>query len=532
LLSMKKTSFIQKLLLFIFGVILAVIFLEAGLRIAGGIVLYLQDRHNHVSFHSNEYRILCLGESTTALGGEDSYPSQLEEMLNAQSRQIKYTVINKGIISTTSKYILEHIDQNLDRYKPQMVVVMMGINDKAYLHDTDRSLWHGNVRSFIRDLKVYKLARLLYAHIAHKIKGTNAPAQAVDGEPSGGNYNQVENFLKVVIVQSIENYRQHMARHEIQLAKESMMGASLACVELVRRYRLQGHFEEARSILNEALIIDPRSSEVYLEWGELNLAQKKGDLALKAFQSAFALDLKNSDALLGLARAYHQLHNDNAFLVYAGYLQIEPKDYWGYMELAQWFKEDKHYEMAEYYLSRAIKIEPDFDQAYTDLGQVLDDQGQYQKEEAFYLNEISRYPKSLHPQSSRFYKALGQFYQRQGRDDLAKKYFQQAAQQGMAEYSSVTLINYSLLVDKILNRHIKVVVMQYPVRDISPLRDYLGQRKGVIFLENKQNFKEAMAQGGYWHYFKDNFAYDFGHCTREGNELIARNVTGVILKNE
>src|SRR5882672_1267859 len=127
---MKKISFKERLWLFIFGISLAVVCLELSLRMAGMFVLYLQERHNHLSFSRNEYRILCLGESTTALGGEDSYPSQLEAMLNAQSRQQKFTVINQGIISTTSDYIVSHLEQDLDVYKPQLVVVMMGINDR------------------------------------------------------------------------------------------------------------------------------------------------------------------------------------------------------------------------------------------------------------------------------------------------------------------------------------------------------------------------------------------------------------------
>ena len=102
----------------------------------------------------------------------------------------------------------------------------------------------------------------------------------------------------------------------------------------------------------------------------------------------------------------------------------------------------------------------------------------------------------------------------------------------MVEYLPATLVNYSFLIDKILSRHIKVVVMQYPLRDIGPLQDYLGQRNGVIFVENRQNFRQAVTQEGYHYYFKDNFAYDFGHCTRAGNELIAHNLTEVILKHE
>ena len=70
------------------------------------------------------------------------------------------------------------------------------------------------------------------------------------------------------------------------------------------------------------------------------------------------------------------------------------------------------------YLGRAIEIGPDFDQAYVDLGQILDDQGQYGQEEAFYLKEIS-----LHPKSQRLYQALGQFYQKQGKDRYRPRIF-------------------------------------------------------------------------------------------------------------
>src|ERR1700685_2963167 len=108
---MNKTSLNKKFSLIIFGIFLSAVLLEIALRMAGAVFLYLQERQNHLSFSRNEYRILCLGESTTALGGEDSYPGQLEAMLNAQAGIKKFTVINEGIISTTSNYILEHIEQ-------------------------------------------------------------------------------------------------------------------------------------------------------------------------------------------------------------------------------------------------------------------------------------------------------------------------------------------------------------------------------------------------------------------------------------
>ncbi len=508
---MKTTTLSQKILLIALSIILSALILEIGLRMAGAVVLYLQERHNHLTFNRNEYRILCLGESTTALGGEDAYPSLLEAMLNAGGGKIKYTVINKGIISTTSNYILAHIDQNLEMYKPQAVVVMMGINDRAYLHDFNKILWRENIKSYLEDLRVYKLVSLIREHITHRIKETKAPAQGVDVTTYDGNNQYIEDFLKIVIAKTIEkNHYQ----------------AGLACVELAKRYRLRGSFQEAGNVLKEALVLIPDQALVFEELGELDLARNQGPQALKAFQASLALGPKNSDVLLGLAHAYYLMHSDEAFIFYAGYLQSKPQDYWGYIELAQWLRENKHYEQAQEYLKLAIALTPYFEQAYVDLGQVMDGQGRFKEEEALYLKEISSYPRNLH-----VYQALGRFYQRQGKKGLAQRYFQIASGRQMPEYCPATLVNYSLLLDKILSRHIKVIVMQYPMRDIDPLKDYLGQRKGVIYVENKQNFRQAMHDGGYRHYFKDNFAYDFGHCTRAGNELIASNLKGVILEN-
>jgi len=536
---MDKTSLKQKLLLVIFGLFLTLILLEVGLRIAGAFVLYLQEQHNHLSFNKNEYRILCLGESTTALGGEDAYPRQLEVMLNAQGRQRKFTVINKGIISTTSNYILTHIDQNLDTYKPKMVIVMMGINDRAYLHGPNKSLWWENIKSFLKDFRVYKLAHLLYEHTTHRIKEIKTPVPTVDESPTDTvNDQELEDFLKNIIATGLQRFSEHMsaslkyqqhnqisqAKQEFQSAQQSAIAASSACIELARRYRYQGLLSQAQDFLEKADLFNVNYPDLTQQWGELYLAQGKSSQAVKAFRNAIASNPKNSEVILGLARAYHQENDDEAFLVYAGYLQVKPQDYWGHIELARWLKENKHYDLAEGYLNQAIGIGAEFDQAYMDLGQLLEAQGQYAKEEAFYLKEIP-----LHPKSARLYQALGQFYQKQGRLDQAKEYLQKAAVCQMTEYYPATLVNYSLLLDKILSRHVKVIVMQYPLRDIDPLKNYLGQRKDVIFVENIQNFRQALAKGSYNQYFKDNFAYNFGHCTRAGNGLIAHNLVEVIL---
>src|SRR5207249_3899840 len=83
------------------------------------------------------YRVLCIGESTTALGGEDSYPSQLERSLNARGKGVSFSVINRGLPAVTTDVIVGHLEENLARYGPDVVVAMMGINDPPDADVTD-----------------------------------------------------------------------------------------------------------------------------------------------------------------------------------------------------------------------------------------------------------------------------------------------------------------------------------------------------------------------------------------------------------
>ncbi len=72
--------------------------------------------------------------------------------------------------------------------------------------------------------------------------------------------------------------------------------------------------------------------------------------------------------------------------------------------------------------------------------------------------------------------------------------------------------------------------MQYPVRNVEPLKQIFAQDEGVIFVDNESVFKEALKKVSYKEYFKDMFAGDFGHCTDKGNRLLAENIANTIFK--
>lgn len=74
-----KTSFWRRIALGIFGLFLALVILEVGLRLGGLILISFQKYRNYLSIkQTGTYRIMWVGESTTM----GQYPPFLEEILN------------------------------------------------------------------------------------------------------------------------------------------------------------------------------------------------------------------------------------------------------------------------------------------------------------------------------------------------------------------------------------------------------------------------------------------------------------------
>lgn len=157
-----KTSFWQKIALILFGIFLALVFLETGLRLSGSILSGIQEHRNSLALRDRSaYRIMCIGESTT----QYQYPSFLEEILNRSDICLNFSVIDKGIGATNTSIIASHVEENIRKYSPDMVVAMIGINDGG-THMPPR---------FNDSLKVYNLARLILMHIKSKINEISPP---------------------------------------------------------------------------------------------------------------------------------------------------------------------------------------------------------------------------------------------------------------------------------------------------------------------------------------------------------------------
>ncbi|MBR3628714.1 MAG: hypothetical protein IKN42_07750, partial [Elusimicrobia bacterium] len=117
--------FLKRLLLIIIGIFFSLIVLECGLRLTGLTVsFYKQYKNDKILKNKSKYTIMCLGESTT----DGQYPKQLQQMLNEKYPN-KFSVIDCGIYATKLEIILSLLDDNINKYKPDIAICMMGINN-------------------------------------------------------------------------------------------------------------------------------------------------------------------------------------------------------------------------------------------------------------------------------------------------------------------------------------------------------------------------------------------------------------------
>jgi len=88
----------------------------------------------------NEYRILCIGDSSTFGSNVDqnqSYPAQLEKILNQCNNNRIYRVINAGCEGYTSFQVMRLLECKGSFIKPDFVVITCGLNDSIDRIESD-----------------------------------------------------------------------------------------------------------------------------------------------------------------------------------------------------------------------------------------------------------------------------------------------------------------------------------------------------------------------------------------------------------
>lgn len=216
--------------------------------------------------------------------------------------------------------------------------------------------------------------------------------------------------------------------------------------------------------------------------------------ALGTFASAAAKDLGHAADYLGPAIAYQAL---------------------GKMKEAQEI------------LEKGIALKPKAAALYIALGSVFQRQAKFAESEEPYRKALA-----VKPGYSKAYAGLGLSYQgqRQFGKAQAERSRARAEEFRLKTYVPTGLKNYLRLKELLDRRGIRLAAMQYPMRSVDSLKKLLaGHDAGVVFIDNRKIFQDAVRENGYETYFIDMFAGDFGHATYQGNRLLAEHVADVLL---
>ena len=169
---MKKIGFI------IIGILLTLISIEFFLRIGGVAhgLIYQVPQYKEPS----DIRIFCVGESTTwGIGAayplKENYPSQLEKMLDKRFPDRKTHCFFDETIGQNTSEILMKLPTYIKRYKPHIMLFMVGINnwwnlDKSniLLFNQDNKISNFTLRTliFLDKFRTWKLFKWIFFSIA------------------------------------------------------------------------------------------------------------------------------------------------------------------------------------------------------------------------------------------------------------------------------------------------------------------------------------------------------------------------------
>lgn len=508
-------SLSQRIILIISGLSCAIIILEIGLRLGGFIFLSLQEYRNRADIYKKGiYRIMCLGESTTACGDQDSYPSQLEKILNQRNIGIKFKVFNKGAVAFNTLDILAHLEDNLRTYRPDMVITMMGINDgqiKYYEGIPDANT------AIFRNFRTYRLTRMIWMHIVNKINETSASEAIPNKDESKEKISTQKDF--------VEN--EGLSRKPIELNFKY----DSDYFHLGWLYKERGNYAQAEEAFKKAIKLNPGSDRLYVELGKLYSEQTKHTQAEESFKKAILINPRNDEAYTRLGWSYNeQVRRAEGEEQFRKAVELNPRNDLAHVGLAFAYKDKADYIQAEESFKKAIEINPANTMAYVWLGGIYEIQGKYSQADEVFKKAIYFYPKGDGLLSDKLYGELAVLYQKIGKYREADEYYKKANKLRLEYYNPITRQNYQKLKGILDKRGVKLVCVQYPVRSIDSLKRMFKEQDGVIFVDNEKIFKEALRKASYKEYFIDTFGGEFGHCTPKGNRLLAENIATAILK--
>lgn len=520
----------------------AVILLEGCLRFGG--LVYRWTRPTGVPAQDGQTTLLCIGESTTAFGGDQAWPAQLERMLETSWGSGRVKVVNAGVPAADTTVLLEQLPEHLDQLRPSVVVAMMGANDGvpraggAFLPG-GRATWRDD--RVLGHLRTWRLLRLTLHE--RERRRTLGPVQAhvlrwQEPGPCGGG---ADGAVCGVVARAWDRVRAGDPEGGLALLEEagSVDPAGLpvdeesALAALERAFLLANldRLQEAEAAFHLASLPPVRpgtdgslQARARVELGAFRFGQRRLPEADAAFLEALALVPDLPSALLGRAHvAWLAGRPAEALAVLQPVLAVRPTDPQALALAATALHHLGREEEADSLLGRLEPVympSPWFwDQPLADLVEMLEQRGQPARALALLERAIAARPddeKAL---------ALGvAFWERRRDASHAAAWRERLAALRANGWRQVTRASWQRALEITRSRGVRLVAVQYPRRPVAALVDLLEGAPDVTFVDNEAAFEDLLRKTPYAQVFTDACYVDFGHLTPLGHRVIAENV--------
>ncbi|MCR9202975.1 MAG: hypothetical protein NXH75_00230 [Halobacteriovoraceae bacterium] len=461
---------VRKVWVVAFSIMMSILVVEGFLRVSS---LILNASNSQEISRFRELRVLCIGESTTALGGADSFPALLEKEL--LSLGVNATVINAGKAGADTYYFNRSKSDLWEKYKPHVVVTMLGIND--FLVNRENfpvPTFIDKGASYFKLLKLIKLAILNYSYNQKKnhkksrlpcLKNTNS---FLEGNSSLSlkikKYVRKKNLPK--LYESLDSLSYSQLRSVLFTLWEKYESSdphlSLFYVTALKRNFLRVKADNCLSMLAHTIL----SSS-----GETKKALILEDLLLEREISPIGFPPQELGNLLreGKEKQFEELFIKHIEIAVK---QGSVRTLITYLESVE-FKNHSH--LVEDLLNTIKQKFP----------------------ENFYIRETQIIDKKLNSPST----YLVNYLHHEKRSRMA----------------------YLKIVEFFLHKGSFLFATQYPLTSTEKLKRFLPtEEKRLFIVSNEKNFADALRGLTKQHFFWDSFAGSFGHFSREGSLLVAK----------
>jgi tetratricopeptide (TPR) repeat protein len=537
-----KNTSIQKFLVLLLGLFLTLLFLELSIRLAAFSLSCMQDYHNAKSMQERrECCIMCVGESTTASG----YPEQLESILNNLCPGKRFSVINKGVPGTNTAAILAELENNLNRYKPDIVIAMMGANDSGKSFPYSISSEDNRLFS---SLKTFKFARLLALFIFDKIQ---------NNDPESLKRKELALLNQRDELSAAEN---NGKPDEKQNAPPDIFNSSYSASPAVN----SGKPDKKPRVKCSPVQWLPPEYHAYFSCGINFMDREKYAEAISMFSKAIHVAPKSDMAYIKLTSCYEHIGNKaKVEEVYRKAIKTNPCSSTLLIEYGRYLGRNKRNLEAQKAFMKAVEVDPDNLIGYKELVACLESSKSVESEKVFrkaFEEALASTPKNWddlfaiielcekrgkndeaqalifkalahNPESRLFNGCAGSYYLTMGNKKLSDYYFKIADTLLMRSSSPMTKSNYRRIKEILNKRGVRLVCVQYPLRKIKHLKELFSSTQGIVFVDNEMTFKKALENKKYSDIFNDRCYGDFGHGTQLGNMILAENVAEAILRN-